>query len=128
MWHRTVDRPTNRAFCTWSQSLQEAEVSEDLLLERLNTVGDDKQAVGLVLASRSDGERHLALENLVQLGRAFGWRIEAALLDPAWRGGAGYLAATRAELAALDVPVTMLDGRRWPARNTPRILRLLLGQ
>ncbi len=50
------------------------------------------------------------------------------LLDPSWRGTTNYLGAARAELTILDVPVIMLDGRRWPVANAPAILRLLVGE
>jgi hypothetical protein len=100
----------------------------DLLSERLHEVWDDKDAAGVVLASRPNGTAHLSIANLINVGRVFGWTIVAVLLDPPHEGSAGYLAGTQAELVALDVPTTVLDGRRWPALNAPTVLGLLLGQ
>jgi energy-coupling factor transporter ATP-binding protein EcfA2 len=72
IWHGTEDKATEQAIYTWSQSLQEAHVEEDVLLDCLQHVAGDKGAVGVVFASGPTGDDHLALEPSRPVGRGIG--------------------------------------------------------
>lgn len=118
------DHATNRTIEVIGSSPQELLLSLADLRKILKKASTSAICNGVVCALQPNfPTSRLSMERVLQEAAAYGFRIHAYILDPAYSGTSGHAATVAARVASVGSTSRLLDGRRFSQINAATINR-----